>query len=266
MSFWLRTAEIHTMNTFDPSPYDGIAFLYEKWCSGDAAWTGSRQFYQDLLCHANGTEFLELGIGTGSIALSVLCSRPVHITGVDMSTEMLRICCERYEELLRNQNAIGRLSLIQKDMTDLSDTELYDCAILPFRTIGHLLSNHSVECLFANVYRALKPGGRFVLDHYMFNEKWAREHDGKEILMFEDRTHKICDRYDYDFDKGRMFCQIEVNGRCVDRFAFRWMDPHDIHKWATAAGFAVEQIFGEYDCTPWHEDSNEQIWLLRKWE
>lgn len=73
------------------SSYVGIAFLYEKWCTGDAGYASSLLFYVDYLKKMKGP-FLELGIGTGRIALEIIKSCPNHIVGIDISKNMLDIC------------------------------------------------------------------------------------------------------------------------------------------------------------------------------
>lgn len=69
--------------------YDGIANEYERWCTGDDNYEPSLKFYLEYLEAHNGP-FLELGIGTGRIALEAIKSHPKHIVGVDVSANMLK--------------------------------------------------------------------------------------------------------------------------------------------------------------------------------
>lgn len=252
------------MNICTDTMYSGIAPYYDMWSSGDWAWDTSRMFYRNLLLEEPGMDILELGIGNGSISLPVLCGRQVHITGVDLSDGMLQICRSSYEALVHSGKAQGELVLRKQDMCDLTEREQYDCVILPFRTVGHLLSDDQLQKLFSGVWRSLRPDGRFVLDHYMFNRQWAQEHNQQKILMFHSDGLEICDRYHYDFQKGFLRCQVLVNGACVEQFDFRWMEPELIRNHAVAAGFRVEKLLGDYDGEPWTPDASEQIWILRK--
>lgn len=244
--------------------YSDIAPYYDKWSSGDWAWDASREFYRRLLMDEPGMDILELGIGTGSISLPVISKRRVRITGVDLSDGMLDVCHNSYEKLVRTGKNRGEMVLRKQDMCELKEREKYDCVILPFRTVGHLLRDEQLEKLFSGVWNALRPGGRFVLDHYMFNRQWAEDHNGQKVIMYRKDGLEICDRYHYDFQKGSLQCQIFINGICVEQFEFRWMETELIRRHAAAAGFRVEKLLGDYDGSLWDPCSTEQIWILRK--
>lgn len=256
--------ENRTVNTCIDTMYSGIAPYYDKWSSGDWAWDASRKFYRQLLMDEPGMEIMELGIGSGSISLPVLCQRHIHITGVDISDGMLNICSSSYAALLQTGKVRGQLVLRRQDMCDLTEQQQYNCVILPFRTVGHLLHDKQLEKLFFGVWRSLRPGGCFVLDHYMFNRQWAEAHNHRKIVMYSRYGTEICDCYHYNFAKGTLRCQVFVNDVCAEEFDFRWMEPDLIRNYAVAAGFRVEKLLGDYDGSLWTADASEQIWILRK--
>lgn len=241
--------------------YDGIADYYDKWSSGDAAYLDTAAFYQKKLTEMGQGTYLELGIGTGRISVAAVRDCPITIIGVDNSERMLKECEKRYLELSARK---GRLYLEKKDFTCLTYDECFDGAILPFRTIGHLLSDEDLGAVLRGVFRALKPGGWFLFDHYMFQYEWALAHNDREIIMYQDDTYTICDRYLYDFKKELMLCQVTVNGTLRERFAFRWFTVSKLRDAVQGAGFRVISLMGEFDGRPWKPDSLEQIWLLGK--
>lgn len=242
--------------------YAGISPLYDKWCSGDPAYEQTKRFYISALSQREGP-FLELGVGIGRLALALIECRPVDVTGVDICGEMLSIC----EAAYRRQKEIscpGNLRLELRDMTKLQYKEEFRTAYLPFRTVGHLLTEDDLAAMFRGVYRALKPGGSFLLDHYMFSRTWAEEHQDRDLLMYCDDTIKIEDHYLYHFDEGCMDCTIKVNGIAVDGFRFRWYSKECLEQAAVKAGFVLERLIGDFDGSAWDQESDNQIWIWKK--
>lgn len=242
--------------------YAGIAHLYDKWCSGDPFYEQTRQFYLNIL-PLEKEPFLELGVGTGRLALSLVQNYAIDVTGIDICSEMLAICESRYQQQ-KKSGCPGILHLEQGNMTKLQYREQFKTIYLPFRTVGHLLNQENLLAMFHGAYCALKPGGVFMLDHYMFDKAWAEKHNGHDLPMYRDKMVKIEDNYIYDFEKGRMDCRIKVNGIVADQFIFRWYSIEEIGNTAREAGFILEKLMGEFDGSEWNEQSSNQIWLWRK--
>lgn len=242
--------------------YAGISCLYEKWCMGDPFYEQTKQFYMHVLPQREGP-FLELGVGTGRLARMLVQHYAVEVTGIDVCSEMLTICEAEYRRQ-KEAGCPGILHLEREDMTELHDCEQFRTVYLPFRTVGHLLEEEHLAAMFEGVYHALKPGGVFLLDHYMFDKTWAEEHHGRDLLMYYDGTVKIEDHYLYHFEEEYMDCSIKVNGEVVDQFQFRWYSRECIGKSAEEAGFILEDLMGEFDGSVWNEQSGNQIWIWRK--
>lgn len=247
-------------NTFHE--YGNIAPYYERWSSGDAAYEETRKFYTRILTQFQFGRFLELGVGTGSISLSALQYAPISLVGVDNCREMLRECQSKLASLSKRLS--GTMTLQQCDFCEMDFHEEFDGAILPFRTIGHLLTNRRLKTMFCRVFQALKPGGWFVFDHYMFQQDWAKAHNDVDILMYQDPDLTICDHYLYDFAAGYMHCTVKINGNTTESFDFRWLPVPLLENIIQKAGFLIVQRLGDFDGRPWTEDALEQIWLLQK--
>ncbi|MBR4319817.1 MAG: class I SAM-dependent methyltransferase [Oscillospiraceae bacterium] len=243
------------------STYDNISELYEKWSSGDAVYQDTQTFYLNVLSQVNRGHYLEIGIGTGRISLTAIQDNPISVTGIDISEKMLALCRRNYAEM---NSCCGSITFCHCDVLNLPFDKYFDGAIMPFRTIGHLLTNEELQIMFEKVYHALKPSGWFLFDHYMFSRQWAEEHNNVPILMYQDDKIVIEDRYHYDFEREFMHCQVIVNHQVYEEFDFRWLSPSIIRHYARKAGFEINSIMGEFDGTPWNENSYEQIWCLKK--
>ena len=133
--------------------YDGIANEYERWCTGDDNYEPSLKFYLEYLEAHNGP-FLELGIGTGRIALEAIKLHPKHIVGVDISANMLKKCEEKYKKLKGYSVVVGTLQLIKQKIENIEFCEEFEVVYLPFRTVGHIMTDTELEhcCPAAALY------------------------------------------------------------------------------------------------------------------
>lgn len=242
--------------------YAGISNYYDQWCSGDPFYEQTKEFYMRVLPKREGP-FLELGVGTGRLARLLIQNYPVEVTGIDICEEMLALCRAVYKQQ-KDAGCPGTLFLEQRDMTALQYFEQFSTAYLPFRTVGHLLNDEQMESMFQGVYCALKPGGVFLLDHYMFDREWAEQHHDTDLFMYSDESIQIVDHYIYHFEEGYMDCAIKINGIVADQFLFRWCSKDCIEHAAKKAGFVLEALMGEFDGSTWNEQSGNQIWVWRK--
>lgn len=134
-----------------------------------------------------------MGIGTGRIALEILQKKSVDITGVDVSRNMLTECKRKYDELKERNLIHGKLTLRNIGMENMDFHSEFQTVYLPFRTVGHLMTDQLLDRVFKRVNEALMPGGYFVLDHYMFSKEWAEDHNDIDIPMYEKDGIQIFD-------------------------------------------------------------------------
>ena len=240
-------------------PYDSLADVYEFWSTGDPAYVESFSFYVNFLKSIH-SPIVELGIGTGRIALELSLSYQKKIIGIDESSKMLEIVHHKYKK-----NKIeNRIELICADMSEIFLPYKVNAIYLPFRTIGHILERQKVEKLFQNVYDSLKVKGYFLFDHYIFCEEWAKTHDKKKIKMFAENGCLIEDYYEYDFVKQIMNCKIYMNDNPISHFMFCYHEPEYYIKLLEKVGFTIEKIYGEFDGSLFNTNSCNQIYICRK--
>ena len=257
---------------FNPPEYDLLAEIYDIWADADPASLPSHDFYVDLCAETRGL-VVELGVGTGRIAVDI-AKRNKAISGVDISKPMLRICVEK----ARQANVTDRLDLINGDIRTLKLPQLASLITFPFRSIGHMLSIDDKREALENIYRNLQDDGRFVFDHYVFDEDWALRHDGIPRLMHGTISHEhgglfIWDTYQYDLPSQQMHCFITVErtdgvGRIHERthcpLSFSWLLPEQVRMLASQAGFVIDDVYGDFSGGPFGPDSKNQVWLLRR--
>lgn len=252
--------------------YDLLATVYDVWATADPAYIPSRDFYVQLCAEAEGV-IVELGVGTGRIAVEV-AKRNRSIIGVDISTSMLEQCRGKAAEA----GVQDSIKLIKCDIRSFTLCQKAHLIILPFRSIGHFLSLEDKNQVLQRVYDQLVPGGQFVFDHYIFNEQWARNHDGIPRLMYSHLSANdgglfIWDTYRYDFATQQMSCFITIErsdnqGKILEKshcpLSFSWILPEQVRRLALEIGFEVAALYGDFSYADFSANSPNQVWVLRR--
>ena len=96
---------------------------------------GEAEFYVGQAVRLGG-ETLELGCGTGRIAIPMAMSG-VCVRGLDNSPAMLEMCREKHRAVGETP---GALTLIEGDMRDFSLDKRFGFVALAYRTFMHLLT------------------------------------------------------------------------------------------------------------------------------
>lgn len=110
-----------------------------------------------VVTNPRATHLLDVGCGAGNYALTLLKRLPnLDVTLVDLSLPMLDRAVARVGEATS-----GHVTPIQSDMRALSfEADSFDI-IFAASTLHHLRGDDEWQLVFAQFYRALKPGGSF---------------------------------------------------------------------------------------------------------
>jgi 2-polyprenyl-6-hydroxyphenyl methylase/3-demethylubiquinone-9 3-methyltransferase len=144
----------------------------------------------DLLEQFGASNVLDIGCGNGAFT-GLLAARGFSVTGCDASSSGLKIA----------QSSFPAITFFQHDLSNAlpeSHAEQYD-AVVSLEVIEHLLLPRT---LMANAFRALRPGGLFVLSTPFhgywknlalaltnrFDEHWHPLKDYGHVKFFSKRT------------------------------------------------------------------------------
>ncbi len=126
---------------------------------------------------------LDLGIGTGETTAAVLAAHPAaRVTGVDASSRMLEVARRRLE-------AVSIDALVLSKLENFQPRTPFDLVVSSL-AVHHLGSRHK-RSLFARIYDALLPGGRFVLADVVRPER--RQDAATPISRVYDRPERAGD-------------------------------------------------------------------------
>jgi len=228
------------------SAYDPIARLYDPW---SVSVVEDVEFYVAEAVRSGGP-VLELGVGTGRIAVPVAAAG-VRVVGVDSSEGMLQVARERAE-------AAGvELDLRFGDLRRPPVEERFALVIIPFRSLLHMQTDEDRRAALRAVRSHLVDGGRFVFDVFTPDAQDIADTHG----VWLEREPGIFERADWDEAKRTLTLRVSGDGAEAE-LSLAWLP---IEEWRTLLaeeGFAVEGVYGWFDRTPYagHEDS---IWVCR---
>jgi SAM-dependent methyltransferase len=235
------------------SAYDAFADIYRDW---SRLMTEDVPFYVDLARQADGP-VVELAVGTGRVALPVAREAGKRVIGIDSSPAMLA-------EARRAADAAGvELELREADMRELALDEPAALIYCPFRSLLHLPTWHDRRRVFERVAAALRPGGRFAWNAFVFSPFVAAElHDQERPHPASDaiweRSHQAPGDNRIDIEAWR---DGEVETR---RLSLWWMTRSEWVGLIDVSGLEVEALYGWFDRRPFADDSAEFVWIVRK--
>ena len=224
--------------------YGAFAAIYDEW---SAHMTEDVPFYVELAREADGP-VVELAVGNGRVAIPVARETGEAVIGIDRSPAMLAQAKERAE-------AAG-VQLILREL-DMRDFELEEPAALvycPFRAMLHLPTWSDKRRVFERVTAALQPGGRFAWNAFAFDHGIAAQLDG--IHQGEPVPHSLR----YAVGDSRVDIVLDAGGDTSLWWATKneWLGLVDV------AGLEVESLYGDFDRSPFTDDSREFVWVARK--
>jgi len=206
---------------------------------------GEIDFVVEKLALEPGARVLDLACGHGRHSLG-LARRGFRVTGVDLSPRSVKRAREE-------ATAEGlEVEFVQADMREIDFRAEFDAAINLFTAIGYFESDDEDRGVFERVARALRPGGRFLIDtinalglagRYQ-RRLWDDVGDGVVMLM----------EHDWDLRAGRnraVWTFIRPDGdRSELRHVVRIYAPWEVIHLLAEAGFELAEAWGNLEGAP----------------
>ena len=219
-----------------------------------------------------GGPVLELGCGSGRL-LRPLAQSGYSVTGVDNSPAMLaRARAWLAEEKTAVQN---RVTLIEADMTDFTVNGRFPLAIIPYNTFMHLDTGQATVVLH-RVRNCLAADGRLFID--LINPFAVANTLPDQLISLENTLtdpqtgdvilHMAANRLDSAAQILHItwiYDRSPVGGgpihRTVAQAAYHYRYPHQMQILLQDAGFSRLEMMGDYDQSPFREDSGRFLIL-----
>ena len=197
------------------------------------------EFIDDCLSLAPGARLLDLACGYGRHAIG-MAQRQIEVVGLDLSMDMLQ------RGLAQAQRRSLSIKFIHADMRSLSFQDVFDGCLLWQSSFGYFddITNFKV---LQGVWRALKPGARFLID--VLN----RDHVVAQMpsrCWWEGQGCIFLEEVDFDFAQSvlhtkRSFIYEDGSPPLEQNTYIRLYSVHEIANLVTNAGFRVLELSGE---------------------
>jgi len=205
-----------------------------------------------------GEKILDLACGFGRHSL-VLAEKGFAVTGYDLSESFLKKARELADSL-----AIG-LDLKQGDMRDIPYENEFDAVINMFTAFGFFDREEEDLKVLKGVYKALKPGGQFLMDivnrEYALSQtlarRWTREND---MYMLEERF--------FDYFRSR----LELVNRLIfpsgeireATYSIRLYTLTEMLEFFNKAGLVLTDVYGDFNGAFYNAESPRMILVTSK--
>ncbi|MGB8643746.1 MAG: methyltransferase domain-containing protein [Anaerolineae bacterium] len=246
--------------------WDQIADLYDTYVHADF----DIPFFVDEARAVKG-EVLELMCGTGRVTLPLL-QAGAKLTCVDNSSEMLT--------LLRRKLDAQHLAadVRQIDVRELMLDKQFDLILIPFHSLGELVSADDRRATLKRIHAQLTDRGRLIvtLHNPPLRLKSIDDHlhlVGKHLLP-ERESLFFWTWQSYDPDRrivtGYQFYELYDARGIMQRkrmleIRFALLGPDEFADLARSEGFQVQSLYGDYRRSPFDPTASPyQIWILTK--
>jgi SAM-dependent methyltransferase len=236
---------------FEPTAYgESIAAEYDTWPGTPPTAEATVAFLADV---APGPRLLELGVGTGRIAIP-LVERGFEVTGVDVSEAMVA--------RLRTKPGGDRVAIAMGDMADVPVDGEFDLAYVVFNTLWGLTTQEAQVRCFASVARHLSPGGLFVVEAFV-----------PDLGLFDRGQRVSAERVEIDLVQLATARHFSAEQRVVNQHVqlrpdgsirffpveIRYAWPSELDLMARLAGLRLRDRFAGWEREPFEDASGTHV-------
>jgi SAM-dependent methyltransferase len=201
---------------------------------------------------AGGGRALELGVGTGTVAVP-LAARGVRVEGIDASPEMVAA--------LRAKPGGADLPVTVGDMTEVNVEGEFSLVYVVYNTLFALQTQGEQVRCFQNVAARLAPGGAFVVEAFVPDLAQLSAGRGVRFLHMKDERvgiriyehdpvgQKLKSRHVVFADGGVRVFPVEVR--------YAW--PSELDLMARLAGLRLRERWGDWRRGPFDAKSEKHV-------
>jgi SAM-dependent methyltransferase len=227
----------------------------------ESPWGRDDDYFVALVHETPGARVLDLGCGTGRLALG-LAAAGHAVTGIDPSLTALAAA--------RTKAGADRVTWIH-GAAESAPEGAFDVAVMTGHVAQFLLSEDEWGSALRALWRALVPGGRFAFHAYDREarvwERWSPQDSRRQVALRDGTTVSIWTEatalgddtvsfsHHYRFADGEEL-------RSDSRLRF-WSEPR-LRQSVADAGFAIERVHGGWRGEPVGSGDGELILVARR--
>ena len=244
------------MEGYRPASYgDAFADVYDEWYQDVSDVAATVECIWRL---AGGGRVLELGIGTGRLALP-LAERGLDVSGVDASTAMV--------DALRRKPGGAAIEVVIADMSDELPQGPFAVVFAAFNTLFNLPSAEAQSRCLALAAARLTPEGRVAVEAFVPDEDLPTDRGRVEVrhVTTEGVVLSVSRlRPDEQRAEGHFVDIGRDGGVRLRPWAIRYTTPAELDAMATAAGLVLTDRWADWRHAPFRSDSAQHVSVYRR--
>ncbi len=243
------------MRGYRPETYgDGFADVYDEWYRDVSDTEGTVAALTSL---AGDGRVLELGVGTGRIALPLASGRPA-VTGVDASAAML--------DRLAAKDPDRTVTVVLADMASLPFASGgFDVVFAAFNTFFNLVDDRAQAACAAGVHDLLVPGGAFVIEAFVPPAEGLSDSGVSVREVTAERAVITVSRHD---DTGRTIhghhIEFSDRGTRMRPWVLHYRTPVQLDELMNGAGLTLESRWADWQGTRFDETAETHVSVYRR--
>ena len=239
-----------TASEYNPGAYGrAVAADYDRLYEAVPETSEAVQVLAEL---AGGGAVLEMGIGTGRLALP-LRMRGVEVAGIEGSVEML--------DQLRAKPGGGHLPVAVGDFADTEVAGTFSVVVLALHTIfGLPTPERQIRC-FENAAAHLEPGGVFVVEARVMDPADFRDGKALEPRFFDERHVELqVQRFDAVTQRVEVTnVHLSDEGVRLNAYVNQYTTPREFDLMARIAGLRLRERWESWKREPFTAHSRRHV-------
>lgn len=242
-----------------------VAFFDEDYLTiyrsmfSDEMTTRETEFIESALALHAGSKLLDLACGFGRHAIG-MAKRGYEVTGLDFNANYLSIA------EAAAQAAGLAVAWQQGDMRTLPFEAEFDAAYSYFTSFGYF-DDEENEKVIEGVARALRPGGRFLID--LMNRDWIVTHPAHRIWNQREDGSLLMEETDFDLRNSRVIAkQIHLTPdgakRLEKSYVVRAYTCAELSAMLHRHGLDTREVWGGIDRREYSTESRRLVLLAEK--
>ena len=245
------------MDGYEASTYgQGFADVYDEWYADVSDIDATVAGVAALARSCGGGRVLELGVGTGRLALP-LAAQGFAVTGIDASAGML--------DRLRAKPGAEQIETVLGDMAELPVDGRYGVVFAAFNTFFNLTSEAAQRACLRRAAAVLERGGCLAIEAFVPPEAGSAADNTVSARTIElDRVVLTAARHDPATRTiAGQHIEITERGIRLRPWLVRYAAPRELDELARAAGLVLERRDGDWRGTPFDDDSTTHVSVYR---
>ena len=248
------------MDGYEPSTYgDRFADVYDAWYGDVTDAEACADRVAAIVAEAGGGPVLELGVGSGRLALPLL-ARGLEVHGIDASPAMV--------EQLRAKPGGDRVRITVGDMAELAlaDPPPFAVVLVAFNTFFNLASEAAQARCLARVAAVLEPSGSFLLEAFVPDAPGGSGVDGAltpRHISVDEVVLSVSQRDRAAQTITGQHVHVTEAGIRLRPWHLRYATPAQLDALAAAAGLVLAWRAGGWAGEPFTDDSDVHVSAYR---